>query len=100
MVTLTVGGNDLNVAGIAAACVSPDAATYAQVAVAAPNARVVVFRTGRPLAVSEIDAVGPNGPGFGPERAITESDMVMRRASCPRRRGRCQPESSLQQQSA
>jgi len=71
MVTLTVGGNDLNVAGIAAACVSPDAvacgnaistagallnsgvlagrlaATYAQVAVAAPNARVVV--TGYPL---------------------------------------------------
>jgi len=71
MVTLTVGGNDLNVAGIAAACVSPDAlacgnaisaagaliysgvlagrlaTTYAQVAVAAPNARIVV--TGYPL---------------------------------------------------
>ncbi|MEO6199942.1 MAG: SGNH/GDSL hydrolase family protein [Cryobacterium sp.] len=71
MVTLTVGGNDLNVAGIAAACVSPDvdacgaaiaaaqalltsgelagrlAATYAQVAVRAPNARVVV--TGYPI---------------------------------------------------
>ncbi|WP_166790876.1 SGNH/GDSL hydrolase family protein [Cryobacterium mannosilyticum] len=71
LVTLTVGGNDLNVAGVAAACASADvaacgaaissagdllysgelmvrlAATYAQVAVAAPNARVVV--TGYPL---------------------------------------------------
>jgi len=71
LVTLTVGGNDLNVAGVAAACASADtvacgtaisaagallgsgelagrlAATVAQVAVAAPNARVVV--TGYPL---------------------------------------------------
>ncbi|MBC7443514.1 MAG: SGNH/GDSL hydrolase family protein [Ramlibacter sp.] len=71
LVTLTVGGNDLNVAGIAAACASADpvacgnaistagamiksgelagrlAATYARVGVAAPNARVVV--TGYPL---------------------------------------------------
>ncbi|TFD02503.1 SGNH/GDSL hydrolase family protein [Cryobacterium sinapicolor] len=71
LVTLTVGGNDLNVAGVAAACASADpvacgnaistagallysgelaarlADTYAQVAVAAPKAHVVV--TGYPL---------------------------------------------------
>lgn len=71
LVTLTVGGNDLNVAGVAETCATRDAATcgaaisqagmliysgelrlrlaatYAQVAIAAPNARVVV--TGYPL---------------------------------------------------
>ena len=71
LVTLTVGGNDLNVAGVAAACASADpvacgnaistagaliysgeltarlADTYARVAAAAPNAHVVV--TGYPL---------------------------------------------------
>jgi len=69
LVTLTVGGNDLNVAGVAAACTLGDqtqcltaigdatarlpglagslASTYSQVAAAAPNARVVV--TGYPL---------------------------------------------------
>ena len=71
LVTLTVGGNDLNVAGVAAACTSADqvacanaisaagtllttgelaarlAGTYAQVAAAAPRAHVVV--TGYPL---------------------------------------------------
>ena len=71
LVTLTVGGTDLNVAGVATACATADvatcqaaissagtllssgelqarlAATYAQVAVAAPNARVIV--TGYPL---------------------------------------------------